>query len=811
MMEVNFCIFNLNHYSTQQLSTLQYMKIRLFHQFLILLFFSAIFTEQTKANHIVGGDVTYKFIEFNASMTLAKFEVTFNMYRDTRSQMAAGFDEDAGFGIYRETSPGNWDHVETKRAEPSNPEDVTFVDDPCITEPSNVGVETGFYIFEVELPLNDLNYMVAYQRCCRNPTITNLVDPGDTGAAFNIIFTPFAREVGNNSPDFKFYPPLFICNQFNMDENVSGEDMDGDFLSYKFCTPTAAGGPGGGGCQRPVPNPSFCLPPFDEVAFLPPYSPQDPMGGDPKISINPFTGIISGVPTVEGQFIVGVCMEEYRDQKLLTIVNRDIQFNVLTCTKELTASIRADGTEVGMPDGVNRLVNIIKACGDSSVYFENKSFGNGLRTFDWTFYDKDGDVLFTRADNQLTNFNYDFPELGEYTGTLIVNAGSLCPDTAFFLIERLPPMETAYEYDSTAYDCYLGPVVFTDLSETEQATLNSWEWSFNGEESSTDPNPTYQFNTRGLKTVSLISGDTNGCLDTMTKVINYNPPHDEFLSEELPVTLCDGEVYDWYGEELTETTTKTKIVKYKETDCDSAESTIILDFSFPTRDVLFDTILCPGEVLTYLGQSYSQNGSYEDITRSRKYNCDSLYHYITLTYDSLPSVDFSSVEEYVEAFADYNIPTQITGDYAELIWTPTDGLSCDDCPRPTVNYGTDTTYNLQLITDEDCFTVYDVALDFVFIPDGYYIPTIISQNETNKVNRKFFVQTIDWAQNEVFYDVEIYDRYGGLMHSKRNISVNDESEAWQVYDVNQGVFTYVVTVYEFFEPKVLSGTVTVIK
>lgn len=535
------------------------------------------------------------------------------------------------------------------------------------------------------------------------------------------------------------------------------------------------------------------------------------MQGDPVVTINPFTGIITGVPIVEGQYILGLCIEEYRDGELLSVVNRDFQFNSVTCTKELTASIRADGTEVGVENGINRLINVIKACGDSTVYFENQSFGNGLRTYDWEFFDSDGNTLYTRADDQRENFDLEFPELGEYTGLLIVNKGTECPDTAFFKIERLPDMETAFVYDSSSYDCYLAPIEFMDMSSTEQADLTEWEWAFANEDTSTEINPTHQFEDRGMKAVTLISKDSNGCIDTMIQLINYNPPHDEFLYEEISETLCFGEVYDWYGDELTENVNDVKVVQYADTGCDSVETTLTLDFSPGPQDVYVDFVLCPGEVLEYEGQTYNENGSYQDVTQFNSYNCDSLYHFITLTYDSLPSIDFSEVAQFVEAFDDYTLPTQISGAYNQASWSPSLGLSCDDCPRPVVNSGTDTTYTLELTTADNCSVSAEVVLDFVFIPDGYYLPSVISQNETNKVNRKFFVQTVDWAEGEVLYDIDIYDRYGGLMHSKRQISVNDEAEAWQIWDMSPGAYTYTIQVYEFFETKMFSGSVTVIK
>ena len=113
------------------------------------------------------------------------------------------------------------------------------------------------------------------------------------------------------------------------------------------------------------------------------------------------------------------------------------------------------------------------------------------------------------------------------------------------------------------------------------------------------------------------------------------------------------------------------------------------------------------------------------------------------------------------------------------------------------------------MTDIDCAVTASLSIDFVPIPNRYFLPTAVSQNVLSG-NGMFFLQTVDWA-DDLTYDIDIYDRWGGLMHSKREVLVNDESQAWIPRDVNAGVYTYQIRVNEFFESQFLEGTITVIE
>ena len=270
------------------------------------LLFACLFflSQKVGATHIVGGDVTYRFVSFNADSTEVTYDIVFNMYRDTQSG-GAPFDNPASFGVYRQRADGGWDFIPNPDGfngeydvRHGSIEQIPFIDDPCRREPDNVGVESTIYTFRITLEVSEFSYMIAYQRCCRNPTVVNIAESGSTGVAFNVVITPAAQRLGNSSPTFSELPPIFICAGFNIDEDVSGTDIDGDFLRYSFCTPSAAGGDGGGGCENSTrPRPSVCLPPFDNVRFIGDFSTDNPMGCLLYTSPSPRDGLLSRMPS----------------------------------------------------------------------------------------------------------------------------------------------------------------------------------------------------------------------------------------------------------------------------------------------------------------------------------------------------------------------------------------------------------------------------------------------------------------------------------------------------------------------------------
>ncbi len=471
-----------------------------------LLVFMMLLTIPAEAFHIIGGEITYEYLGDGV------FRFTMRVYRDCRNQgqNVGQLDEFAPIGIYVER-----DLIQVLSVPLSQQSFVEAPTYPCLVPPNNLCVEEGVYIWDYEFPGGDTDdFSVVYQRCCRNNTIINLVNPLQYGATYDLEVKSVARGLENSSPVFKEFPPTVVCVDSELSFDHSAIDRDGDSLVYSFCTPQHGGAfstnPGNAnGCASARPNPP-CPGPFDLVRFASPYSALTPMAGDPVVSIDPVTGLISGKPQTIGQFVVGVCVKEYRDGILLSEIKRDFQFNVADCDPLVFAKVKSDA-EVGNKEFV------INSCGNNTILFENESeIERHINTYRWEFDINGITEEFNSRDALVT-----FPGIGEYRGVMMINPGLDCGDTAEVYVNLYPSIEADFNF---VYDtCTAGPVIFNDRSSTGAREILSWEWNVGESTTLTERHPVFTYQTPGVKNVSLTVTDDNQCMDTKTVALPYFP------------------------------------------------------------------------------------------------------------------------------------------------------------------------------------------------------------------------------------------------------------------------------------------------
>lgn len=483
------------------------MKIRYTWIFIV---FGFILTNNLFAKHIIGGVMSYECLGNNM------YKITLKVYRDCAGG-GAGFDMPAQIGIYRCgttincASLGQFNAIQKPKP---NPFEISPINPPfyqCLKVPPIVCVEEAIYEFTVTLTKSTESYFVVYQRCCRNNSISNIVDPSNTGATFMVEITPEAQASCNSSPVFNFFPPTLICANELLEFDHSATDKDGDQLVYSLCSPLIGGGSGGGGngCGSVTPNPA-CPPPFDNVTFiLPTYSFDKPLGQSSPISIDPFTGKLTVKPGLIGQFVVGVCVSEYRNGVLLSTVRRDFQFNVANCEPNVVADIQKD-----LSLGAKQFV--VNTCNIKTINFINKSGPvSEINAYDWVF--PDGNPVHTTT----ANATVTFPGPGTFKGIMILNGGSTCADTSNILVHIFPEIRADF---ASAYDtCKAEPVQFQDKTVADAGKITNWFWNFGDKATSKLKSPYNGYKKPGTYDVKLRVIDVNGCQDSIEKTVKYYP------------------------------------------------------------------------------------------------------------------------------------------------------------------------------------------------------------------------------------------------------------------------------------------------
>jgi len=479
--------------------------------YLGLIIFVLFLPYSSRATHIVGGEITYELID---SINYV-YKVTIKIYRDCfYGNLQATFDDPLCLSVFDGANILLWNDSVPFPGSDTLP--LTDVNDTCLIIPDDICVEEGIYVQNVTLPPGTGGYHLSYQRCCRNDSILNIVGPGATGATYTAFIPDTGVAKYNSNPAFNNFPPILICVDAPLEFDHSATDIDGDSLVYELCTPYLGGSNTNAGTIIPCPAAD---PPYTFVNWKAPYTQNAPLGGVPSLSIDS-TGFLTGTPKDTGQFVVGVCVKEYRDSILLSEGKRDFQFNVVKCFNPV-ASIADD---------------VMEFCGDKTITFPNNS--RSAVAWEWDF----GDTT-TSADTSIVEFpTYTYPDTGTYNVRLIVNPGTFCTDTAYLTVIIKPGIYSDFEYIP---DCLDNPISFFDSTRIDTGFIVNWYWDFGDAQASNDTNPTHLYGLPGVYNVTLISLSNFGCLDTFNKLVTVYPLPVFNLGPDSVICEGDSIYYNW--------------------------------------------------------------------------------------------------------------------------------------------------------------------------------------------------------------------------------------------------------------------------
>jgi PKD repeat protein len=468
---------------------------------LILIFFLS--AQYAYADHLKGGWIKYTYL--GTSGNEVHYNVSFYQYSDCSEPekvdnaiFLAVYDA----GTLKEIgTPYNIDISDLTKETKSD-----F--GPCFQNPPTECYLVAEYAENISVPVNSGGYILAVQRCCRIAGIANVPNSNATGLTYTVTI-PGGDNNNNSSPVFGFNDAAAICYGSPFSFDFSATDDDGDSLAYSLCSGLTGGTQFDPVVTHPAP------PPYAAIPYSGGYSGGQPLG--PSATIDPKTGILSGIAPMQlGTYVVAVCVNEFRNGVYISHTRKELHLNVSNC--------KLGGAELD-PSYIT--------CDGFNFTFTNKAGNNPNYFYNWDF----GVASINTDTSTLPNPTFVYPDTGTYNVQLKARNNVGCEDSAKTQVKIYPGFLTDFSIDGS---CIIHPYDFADLTTTKYGYVNSWKWFFGENEAvdDTTKNPIYNFADTGLKTISLITTNSKGCIDTATKILDVSNGPDLALNF-LDTLICN--------------------------------------------------------------------------------------------------------------------------------------------------------------------------------------------------------------------------------------------------------------------------------
>ncbi|MEW6470004.1 MAG: PKD domain-containing protein [Bacteroidota bacterium] len=346
--------------------------------------------------------------------------------------------------------------------------------------------------------------------------------PNDELYRFDMVSVYNAAFAANSNPVYGNPPPLLFCSTNNFSINHSATDADGDSLVYSMYTPYT----------NAVPVIVNNVATFTPVTWVAGYSATSPFNsGGPGVTLNPSTGLLTGVANTLGQFVFGVKVQEFRAGTLLSEVVRDYQVTTVTCPPSIPPAPTAGSNS---PVCVGQTLNLTASTVSGATY-------------SWT-----GPNGFTSTQQNPSIPSVTLAAAGTYSVTATISGCTGPPGTTTVTVNPLPAAPTA---GSNSPIC-AGQTLNLTASNIVGATYN---WSGPNGFTSTQQNPSIPNATVAATGTYSVTATVNGCTGpagTVTVTVTAAPAAPTAgsnspvcVGQTLNLTASNivGATYNWTG------------------------------------------------------------------------------------------------------------------------------------------------------------------------------------------------------------------------------------------------------------------------
>ncbi|MBK7434170.1 MAG: PKD domain-containing protein [Chitinophagaceae bacterium] len=461
-------------------------------KYFILIALSFITVKEIYANHTKGGWMYYEYLgPGTIDPSKLKYKIGLNLYIDCGSIL---IEPTWNFSFFTGRAPYNFIQDITVNAAPDYLIDgcVTITCYPCINNVPSRCYKIINYETIVELAATPEGYIVSKERCCRIAGISNIAVPSNNYGATYTIKIPGTLEAPtapmNTSPVFIFNDTAVVCGNNPFTLNFTATDANSDSLVYSFVDAYA-------GANSGAPNPGTATnPPYATVPYQAPYTGSQPLGAG--VTIDPVTGVISGIAPPPGEYVICVLVKEYKNGVYIGESRKELHLKTAPCTPLVASSNFTPIT-----------------CDGFTVNFTQNSSGSPT-TFLWDFDDPASGAANT---SNLPNPTHTFTAAGIFNIKLVVSISGQCIDSITKPIGVYPGFFPGFI--TSAPLCAGSPIQFTDTSRTNYGVVDSWRWDFGDlvvlNDTSHLQNPVYTYNPGGVYTVQLKVTNSKGCEKTV--------------------------------------------------------------------------------------------------------------------------------------------------------------------------------------------------------------------------------------------------------------------------------------------------------
>jgi gliding motility-associated-like protein len=427
------------------------------------------------------------------------------------------------------------------------------------------------------------------------------------------------------------------------------------------------------------------------------------LGGDP-LTINPDNGFMTGIPNTLGNFVVGVCVDEYRDGTVISTTRRDFQYNVADCGTPTAAFL--------VPE---------QGCENQVIKFENQS----IALFYKWYFDWENNPDLTSTDYSPT---FLYPDTGTYTVALITVPGEPCADTMFQEIHIGGLyIDADMEYELPTCDNNGLVINATDLSMDSVYGIASWQWRLSGPSgftaNSSNQNHTFVVTKPGSYKLRLIAISEGGCRDTIERQFNAPIPRTDSLRAAL--TICAGDTIRLNSGAIPN-------YFYQWAPPETLSDTAVADpLAFPLGTTEY-FVTITNAFCTYEGK-------------------------VTVTVIDTAGLMVSADPTTIYQGQTSQLEAVFPGNNS-INWMPPNTLSNAKIPNPVASPTQTTTYTASFSTNSGCTVERDVTIvvlspfcadEFVFLPTGFS-PNGDGENDVLQLESRF-AEEVYWA---------VYNRWG---------------------------------------------------